>query len=154
MPGVKAARKRDVWLLLIGVFKLLKGVALLVVGFGLLRLLNRDVASTIEHWIELLRLDPGNRYIHRILVRVFNVTPKQLRELSVGTFLYAGIFLTEGVGLLAYRRWAEYMTLVSTGLFVPLEIYELARHFTWIRVALLAANILIVVYLVMKVRRR
>jgi hypothetical protein len=83
-----SARKRDGWLILIGLFKLVKGISLLIVGFGLLRLLHRDVASVVQHWIEVLRVDPDNRFVHRALLRIFNVTPKQLRELSVGTLLY------------------------------------------------------------------
>jgi hypothetical protein len=50
------------------------------------------------HWAELLRVDPENRLVHGLLVRIFRVTPKQLKELSLGTFLYAGLFATEGVG--------------------------------------------------------
>ena len=86
-----------------------------------------------EHWIEVLRVDPDNRFIHTALLKIFNVTPKQLRELSVGTFVYAAIFLTEGTGLVMRRHWAEYMTLISTGLFIPLEAYELFRHFTLLK---------------------
>jgi uncharacterized membrane protein (DUF2068 family) len=151
---LKAPERRDYWLLLIGIFKLLKGVALLIAGFGVLRLLHRDVASTVQHWIEVLRVDQDNRFIHRALLRVFRVTPKQLRELSVGTFIYAGIFLTEATGLLARKHWAEYMTLISTGLFIPLEVYEIFQHFTWMKIAVTAINALIVVYLAARINRR
>jgi len=146
-------QRPDAWLLLIGIFKLLKGAGLIIAGFGLLRLLHQDVAATVNHWIEVLRVDPDNRHIHAVLLRVFNVTPKQLRELSIGTFIYAAIFTTEGVGLLSRKHWAEYMTLISTGLFLPLEIYELMKHFTWLKVGVTAANALIVVYLAVRIKR-
>lgn len=149
-----AMSKRDPWIFLIGIFKLFKGISLLIAGFGLLRLLHRDVATVVGHWIEILRVDPGNRFIHRGLVRIFNVTPRQLRELSAGTFVYAAIFLTEGTGLLARKHWAEYMTLISTGLFIPLEIYEIRRHFTMLRLAVTLVNALIVWYLAARLRRR
>jgi uncharacterized membrane protein (DUF2068 family) len=154
MAVKRGANKGDVWLLLIGLFKLVKGISLLVLGFGLLRLLHRDVAEVVGHWIEVLRVDPDNRFVHRALVRVFNVTPKQLKELSAGTFLYAAIFLTEGTGLLARKHWAEYMTLISTGLFIPLEVYEIYRHFTMLKVAVTVVNVAIVWYLAMRVKRR
>src|SRR3984957_585056 len=140
----KSGSKRDPWLFLIGLFKLAKGLALLIAGFGLLRLMHRDVGSVVQRWIEVLRVDPDNRFIHRALLKVFNVTPKQLKALSAGTFVYAAIFLTEATGLLTRRHWAEYMTLISTGLFVPLEVYELYRHFTMLRVAVTLVNVLIV----------
>jgi len=145
---------RDPWIFLIGLFKLFKAISLLILGFGLLRLLHRDVATVVQHWIEVLRVDPENRIIHRSLVRIFNVTPKELRELSAGTFLYAAIFLTEGVGLLARKHWAEYMTLISTGLFVPLEVYEIYRHFTLLKLAVTVVNVLIVWYLAARIKRR
>lgn len=145
---------RDPWIFLIGLFKLAKGLSLLIVGFGLLKLLHRDVASVTEHWIEVLRVDPDNRFIHRVLLKVFNVTPKQLKELSVGTFVYAAIFLTEGTGLLARKHWAEYMTLISTGLFIPLEVWEIHRRFTMLKLGVTVVNVLIVWYLAVRVRRK
>jgi uncharacterized membrane protein (DUF2068 family) len=141
-------------LFLIGLFKLFKAALLIVVGIGAIKLLHKDLASTASHWVQVLRVDPDNRYIHGALVRIFRVTPKQLKELSVGTFLYAGLFLTEGMGLLLRKHWAEYFTIITTGLFIPLELYELARHFTVTKLVVTAINVLIVWYLVMRVRSR
>jgi uncharacterized membrane protein (DUF2068 family) len=154
MPSPRIRSKRDPWLLLIGIFKLVKGISLLIVAFGLLRLLHRDVAEVTQHWIEVLRVDPDNRFIHRALVKVFNVTPRQLKELSAGTLIYSAIFLTEGTGLLARKHWAEYMTLISTGLFIPLELYEIYRHLTLIKLGVTAVNVLIVWYLAARIRRK
>jgi len=106
-------------LFLIALFKLFKALLLIAAGIGAIRLLHKDVASTALHWVQVLRVDPDNRYIHGILVRIFRVTPKQLRELSVGTFLYA-----------------------------------VARHFTVVKVVVTVINVLIVWYLVARVRSR
>ncbi|MCU1234889.1 MAG: hypothetical protein JWP63_2856 [Candidatus Solibacter sp.] len=125
---------------------------LIAVGIGAIKLLHKDVASTLTHWIQVVHVDADNRYVHGLLEKLFHVTPNQLKELSVGTFLYAGMFLVEGVGLLMRKRWAEYFTIVTTSLFIPLELYELARHFTPLKVAVLFVNILIVAYLVARVR--
>jgi uncharacterized membrane protein (DUF2068 family) len=141
-------------LILIGLFKLVKALLLIAVGVGSIKFLHKDLGSTVMHWIQVLRVDPDNRFIHGTLVRIFRVTPKQLKELSVGTFLYAGVFLTEGMGLLLRKHWAEYFTIISTGLFIPLEVYELARHFTITKLAVTAINVLIVWYLVARVRSR
>jgi uncharacterized membrane protein (DUF2068 family) len=154
MPTARGRAKTDLWLLLIGLFKLVKGVSLLIVAFGLLRLLHRDVAEVTQHWIEFLRVDPENRFIHRALTKVLRVTPKQLKELSAGTLVYAAIFLTEGTGLLLRKHWAEYMTLISTGLFIPLEIYEIHRHFTMVKLVVTLVNALIVWYLAARLKRR
>jgi uncharacterized membrane protein (DUF2068 family) len=154
MMAKRVGAKSDFWILLIGVFKLFKGISLLILGFGLLRLLHRDVATVAEHWIEVLRVDPDNRFVHRLLLRIFNVTPKQLKELSAGTFLYSAIFLIEGSGLLTRKRWAEYMTVISTSLLIPLEVYEIFHRFTWMKVAVTIVNLLIVWYLAVRIKRR
>lgn len=117
-----------------------------------MRLLHRDLARTALHWVQVLRVDPDNRFVHGLLVRIFRLTPAQLKELSVGTFIYAGLFATEGIGLLLRKRWAEYFTIVTTGGLLPFEVFELARHFTTARLAVMVVNVLIVWYLVARVR--
>jgi uncharacterized membrane protein (DUF2068 family) len=140
-------------LLLIALFKLIKGLLLLAVGVGAVKLLHHDVAETVSNWIDFLRVDPDNRFIHGMLTRVLNLTPGQLKAASVGTFFYAGLLLTEGIGLLLRKRWAEYFTIITTAGLIPLELYEIAKHVTAARIAILIINVAIVVYLVMRVRR-
>lgn len=140
-------------LLLIGLFKLLKGLLLVAAGAGALNLLHKDIATSANHWIDVLRIDPENRFIHPVLAKIFAVTPKQLKELSAGTFFYAALLLTEGIGLLLRQHWAEYFTVISTGVFIPLEVYELARRFTAVKVLVLLINVAIVVYLILQLRR-
>ena len=147
-------RPSSTTLLLIALFKLTKGVFLLIVGIGALRLLNRDLDETVAHWVDILRVDPDNRYIHRLLTRVLAVTPAQLKAASVGTFIYSGLLLTEGIGLLLRKRWAEYFTIITTAGLIPLEIYELVHHLTPAKIVILAVNAAIVVYLMVRVRRQ
>ena len=159
MPSARPARrpshrgKSTNALLAIAVFKLFKGVLLVVVGIGALRLLHKDVAETVAHWVDILRVDPDNRFIHGVLTRMLRVSPKQLVATSVGTFIYAGLLLTEGTGLLLRKRWAEYFTIVTTAGLIPLEVYELLRHFSAAKVGVLLINVAIVVYLAVHVRR-
>jgi uncharacterized membrane protein (DUF2068 family) len=152
-PKTKSKSEGPAGLLVIGIFKLAKAILLVAVAFGAIHFLRRDLGQSVLHWVEILRIDPDNRYIHRLLAKVFAVTPKQLKELSAGTFFYAAILGTEGIGLLTRKRWAEYFTVISTGIFIPLEVYELVHHFTWIKVAVLLINVAIVWYLVAQLRR-
>jgi uncharacterized membrane protein (DUF2068 family) len=139
-------------ILLIGLFKLLKGLLLVAVGIGALKLLHKNVAEVVNHWVDILRVDPDNRLIHATASRLFSVTPKQLKALSVGTFFYAALLLTEGTGLLMRKHWAEYFTVVTTAGLIPLEIYELATHFSWAKIIVLLVNIAIVLYLIVRLR--
>jgi uncharacterized membrane protein (DUF2068 family) len=139
-------------LLLIAVFKLFKALTLLALGIGALNLMHKDVAAQLERWIELSRVDPQNRYIHWVLEKLSILDARKLKELSVGTFFYAALYLTEGIGLALRKRWAEYFTIVSTSLFIPLEVYELAKRVTLVKGILLLVNAGIVAYLVMELR--
>jgi len=140
-------------LLLIAAFKLTKGFILLAVGISALRLLHRDLAMEVDRWADLFRVDPGNYYVHRLLVRLSILDEKRLKELSVGTFFYSALLLTEGTGLLLRRVWAEYFTVIATSSFLPLEIYELVKRVTIAKAIVLLLNIAVVVYLVMGLRR-
>jgi len=126
-----ADRKNPRTLLAIALFKLVKGILLIAVGIGAFKLLHKDVAQTLSHWIDVLRVDPDNRFIHGLLTRAFSISPAQLKATSIGTFMYAALLLTEGTGLLLRKRWAEYFTIVTTGGLVPLELYELSKHLRW-----------------------
>lgn len=139
-------------LLLIAIFKLIKGALLIAVGIGALKLLHRDVAEVAAEWIDALRIDPDNRYIHWVLVKLWSVDEHKLKEISAGTFFYAGLVLTEGFGLLLEKRWAEYLTVIITGSFLPLEVYELIRRASSAKVVLLAINVAVVWYLVAQLR--
>ena len=150
----QAPKESSFVLILIGLFKLVKAFLLIAVGIGAIKFLHKDLAASVTHWSRLLHIDPDNQYIHGFLVKIFRLTPKQLKELSLGTFLYAGLFLTEGIGLLLRKHWAEYFTIVTTGLFIPLELYELAKHFTAMKLAVTIVNVGIVWYLVARVRSR
>src|SRR5262249_15633620 len=139
--------------ILIGAFKILKGVLLVGVGIGALKLLNRDVSDLVATWIEALRIDPDNRYIHKLLVKLLSVDNRKLKEISAGTFFYAALVFTEGGGLLSGRRWAQYFTTIITASFLPIEVFELMKKFSMTKVMVIALNVLIVCYLVVHLRR-
>ena len=140
-------------LLVIAAFKFIKGLALLALAIGALKLLHKDVAAEVAQWIDILRVDPHNHYIQMVLEKLGMVDDRKLKALSVGTFFYSALFLTEGVGLALRKRWAEYLTILSTASLLPLEVYEIAKHADLARIVVLLANVAIVVYLVLEVRR-
>jgi len=145
------AEDRALWL--IGGFKLIKGFLLLAVGFGALHLLHKDIDDVTATWAARLHLDVGNRYVDAVLGKLLSLDDRKLKAISAGTFFYAALLSTEGIGLLLRKRWAEYFTVIVTGSFIPLELYELLRRVTVTRVALLGINVAIVWYLVVVLRR-
>ena len=137
---------------LIAYFKFVKGVLLVASGLGLLRLLHKDVAEVVKYWINTLHFDPDNRHLHDLLLRASVVNQRQLKELSVGSFVYAGVFLTEGLALLLQKRWAKYFTAVITASFIPFELWELVEHFSTIKTVVVLVNVIILWYLAAKIK--
>lgn len=136
---------------LVAVFKLLKAALLILAGIGILKLVHTNPVAQLDHWVARLGLDPGGRFINHLIERVINIPPHRIRELGVGTFIYAGLFLTEGIGLWMLKRWAEWFTVIATGSLVPIECYEIYQHPDLAKIAVLILNIAIVVYLVYRV---
>ena len=137
---------------LIALFKLLKGILLIGVGVAALKLLHTDIAGLVENWVAVLGLDQNSRFVGRALSAAAALTPNRVRDLIVGSFLYGGLFVTEGIGLWLLKRWAMWFTVIITGSFLPLEIYELARHPSVGKVGILAVNLVFAVYLARRIR--
>ena len=123
-------------------------------GIGAHTLIDKDLVAVVDHWVNVFRVDANNHYLHAMLARFTDLNPQRLRELSFGTFFYAALLLTEGVGLALRKRWAEYFTIIATSSFIPLEIYEIFRHANLTKVVVLLINVAVVWYLVLELRRR
>jgi uncharacterized membrane protein (DUF2068 family) len=137
----------------IAAFKLSKGLVLFAVGIGAVKLLHKDLAFEVERWADIFRVDPNNRYIHRLLGSFSILDERKLKELSVGTFFYSALLVTEGAGLLFGKRWAKYFTIVATSSFIPLEVYELIKRVGSAKLVVLLLNVVVVVYLVIELCR-
>jgi len=146
------ALAKNRWIFMIGVLKLFKGILLLASGIGLLSLLHKDVGDVVTQWINVLHVDPDNRHIQGLLIKASILDQRRLKELGVGSFFYAGLLLTEGTGLLLGKRWAKYFSVIVTGSFIPLEIWELVKHFTVAKTVVIAVNVAIVWYLVLRLK--
>jgi len=83
-----------------------------------------------------------------LIQHVFTLSPRWLTLLAVGLAVYALVELAEAAGLWLGQRWGEYLAAAATSIFLPLEVYELAGKVTWLRVAALVINLVLVIYLV------
>src|SRR5882757_8098335 len=133
-------RTQDKGLLLIAFLKLVKGLALLAIGIGALKLLHKDVEAIASYWLDVLRIDSDSRLFGHIVAKLMAIQDSQLRVISAATFFYSVIMFTEGIGLFMGLRWAEYLTIFATSSFLPYELYEVVAHFSVGRIILLLLN--------------
>lgn len=148
----QTSRERHWTIHALAIYKFLKGLVLIALGVKLLTLLNRDVAEWFSDFVTRHHISPENHYAHLIIERLAGVNNQKLVAFSVGSFLLAALELTEGIGLWLEKRWAEFLTVIATALFVPVELYEVVSHFTLIRLLILIANLFVVWYLATRLR--
>jgi uncharacterized membrane protein (DUF2068 family) len=84
--------------------------------------------------------------------KTFEYRHSTLVIVAAALCVYAAIEIIEGVGLWMMKRWAEYLAVVATAAFLPLEIYELTEKISWLKIATLVLNILAVLYILLSKR--
>jgi uncharacterized membrane protein (DUF2068 family) len=107
-------------------------------------LMGQPVVKQTFHY---LRIHPENKFFTRLAIQIGNVTDAGVRELAIGALLWALFPLTEGIGLLFRVKWAGWLAIVESAFFVPVEIYELVKQFSWFMVVVAIINSGIVWYL-------
>jgi uncharacterized membrane protein (DUF2068 family) len=140
-------------LVLIAAFKIVKGLLLLFVGLGLFKLVHADIATLFSRLIEALHLHADSRILHALILKVDALQPHSVFVMGVVSLSYAALLLVEGVGLWLEVSWAAYLTVVSTSLLLPFELYEVLQQVSALRIGVLLLNLAIVFYLIMQLKR-
>lgn len=147
-------RHHDRWIILIGGFKLLKGLLFILLGFGALKLVHRDIVDMLTRWLIDRHFDPESKFVNLILDKAALIDAHRMKQISIAIFCYAGLDFIEGTGLVLEKTWAEYLTLILTASFLPWEFFEILRHPSWVKAVLILVNVLVVAYLVYYVQGR
>lgn len=131
----------------VALFEAAKGALVVLVGFGLLALVHRDAQQVAESLVRHMHLNPARHYPLIFLKAASRLTDHRLHLLAAGAFAYASVRLVEAYGLWRMRRWAEWLAILSTGLYMPAEIYELWSRPTLTRALILIFNTLVLALL-------
>ena len=140
-------------LAVIAVFKVVKGLLLLLLGLGLLKLMHAEIATLFSLLIEALHLNADSRFIHALVLKVDALQPNSVLLAGLISLGYAGMLLVEGIGLWMELTWAAYLTVVSTSLLLPFELYEVVEQVSLLRIGVLLLNLVIVAYLISQLKR-
>jgi uncharacterized membrane protein (DUF2068 family) len=120
----------------------LKGLTVLIAAAGLMAVIHENAQMVAEEIVRHFHLNPANRYPRIFLDVAASLNSTRLWLLAGGASLYSGARGVEAYGLWHGRVWAEWFGMLSAGLYIPFEVFELTRGVTWIRVSLLVINIL------------
>lgn len=139
---------------MIGLFKLGKAIFFFLLGFGAIHLLHKDLGDEVMRLATALKFDPESRFVTLLLDKVDLIDAHRLKQISLATFGYSALALTEGIGLMLEKVWAEYLTLLLTVSFLPWELFELTRHLNWFRFSLLLINLAVLAYLIWLLKKK
>ncbi len=132
----------------IAVFEASKGALVLIIGIALLTLIHRDAQAVAETVVRYSHLNPDRKFLRRFVEFAGTVSDARLWFLGSLALLYSLVRFTEAYGLWRARAWAEWFAIISGTVYIPIEIYELARHPSIFKVAVLTFNVLIVAYMI------
>jgi uncharacterized membrane protein (DUF2068 family) len=138
----------------VALFEALKGSVVLVAGFGVLSFLGQDAERLAAELVQRTHLNPARHYPQIFVHAMAGVTDAGLWRLAGLAGLYSLVRFLEAYGLWHGRPWASWLAALSGGIYVPLELVELARGPSWVKAAALVINLSIVAYMVWVLRRQ
>src|SRR5438128_8893126 len=128
--------------------KLLKGLLFVTVALVAYTLSDNDLPAEYKNLLHHLRVNPERKFWADLATRIGEVTESTMLRAAAGTLIYSLFSLVEGVGLIFRVSWAGWMAIGESAFFIPIEIYEMERSFSYSVAAILIVNIIIVWYLV------
>ena len=146
---------------LLAVERWIRGVIIILLGVAVLRLESTQVSLQQLFDDDLKSLKPFFDQIHfnvsdsatiHSIEKLLHAKHSTLNLIAGALFFYGALQILEGIGLWSLKRWGEYVAVVGTTLFIPLEVYELVEKITWLRITALVVNLAAVLYLLLSKR--
>lgn len=147
-PSSAKPSQHHAGLRIIAIYEIVKTVCLVLVAMAAFHFYREQNFDRLVHWLEHLSLADSNGLRWKLVEWLQDFGPSKFVAVGVVALGYAALFAIEGVGLWLGKYWAEWFTVIATGSLIPLELYETLHHFGWLKLATLAGNVAIIVYLV------
>lgn len=132
---------------IVALFEGAKGTIVLLAGFGILALIHEGVGHAVEQLVRHLHINPARHYPSIFIDVATHITDVQLWVLAFSALGYATVRFVEAYGLWRQMAWAEWFGLLTGGMYIPIELLEVARGATWPKVTVLVVNLGVVAYL-------
>jgi uncharacterized membrane protein (DUF2068 family) len=154
-PAILHGSRRVRYLKLIALFKIAKGLLLLVLGVSLLFLNARTRwMDALASWTAdeiLLEHSKGVAYLlHKLQAVLAGGT---LRATGFLALFYTVVLFTEGIGVYMQQRWAELLMVFATAALIPIEVRHLWHRPGLVGALILLANCFIVWFLYSVLKR-
>jgi uncharacterized membrane protein (DUF2068 family) len=144
---VGTSRPTTFGLRIVALFEATKGLLVLLVGLELLSLIHQGVQNVGEEIVERFHLNFARHHPRILLYATTHLDNSNVRLLALAALAYSTVRFIEAYGLWRLRAWAEWFAILSGGVYLPFELYELVRHPTIVKAVVLIVNAAIVSYL-------
>jgi uncharacterized membrane protein (DUF2068 family) len=138
-----------------------RGVVIVLLAVAVYELKSTQVSLQALFARDLKSLQPFFNQIHfnvsdsatvNSIEKLLHAKTSTLNLIAIAILFYGLLQIVEGIGLWSLKRWGEYVAVVGTTLFIPLEIYELTDKISWLKISVLAINVAAVLYLLLSKR--
>jgi uncharacterized membrane protein (DUF2068 family) len=154
-PAILRRPKRVRYLKLIALFKIMKGLLALALGFSLLFLNSRT------HWLDAISDWTADELLlvhSKVALYLLNklqavLANGELRAPGLLALFYSAVLFTEGIGVYLQKRWAEFLMVFATGVLIPFEVRHVYHRPSIGGFVILGANCFIVWFLYRVLKR-
>ena len=140
-------KRRAPTLYVIIAIKLLKFVSFVTLAAILYAVSDNDLPADYHRALDLLRLNPERHFWAQLALRVGELTEARVLWAALGTLIYSLFSGVEGFGMMFRAGWAGWLAISESAFFIPIEVFELISHPSWMVLGILALNVFFVWYL-------
>jgi len=138
----------------IALFEAAKGLLALAAAGGIISLRHTDLNAATVAFLLRHGINPEEHYPRLFIESVAKATNHGVGEIAALGFAYALIRLVEGYGLWQGKHWAEWLAVISAGLYLPLEFQHYVHHTTLLNGGVIVFNIVLVLYMARLLNRQ
>lgn len=124
-----------------------KGLIVVLAGLGIFSIRHKDIWGVAESFLEFFHVNPYHHYVGVFIDLISRISDIRLWKIAVVASVYAVLRFIEAYGLWYAMPWAEWLAFVSGAIYIPFEVADLIHRPTWIRLAIVAVNGLVVMYM-------
>jgi uncharacterized membrane protein (DUF2068 family) len=140
-------KKKEGFLKLIIFYKTCMGIGEFIVAVSLLGYLDESLALVLTRAALWLNLSMDSLVVVWVIRQAETLGENFVLGTVVALSIFSALNLVEVFGLHLRRRWAEWMTVIGTGVLIPYELYLMVSSFSVPKLLVLIINSLIVYYL-------
>jgi len=126
----------------VAVIDIIKGAAILAIGFGILSAHSHVLENGGVSLLRLLDLDPALG-VPRKFLAMLHAADTEHGLLTIAAVAYAALRFVEAFGLWTMRGWARWLGIFSAGIYVPFELYYFVRQPSATTASVMAINLIV-----------